>query len=77
MEVWKYGFIYELHLSVALKISYSLLSAAELRGGITNQPNTYASIELRMLRRADYFPNPVTTHLLILTAFRSCKHVTV
>ena len=41
MEFWKYGFIYELHLSVALKISYSLLSAAELRGVITKQPNTW------------------------------------
>ena len=30
-----------LHLSVALSISYSLLSAAELRDGITKQPSTY------------------------------------
>ena len=30
-----------LHLSVALNISYSLLSAAELRDGITKQPSTY------------------------------------
>ena len=41
MEFWKYGFIYELHLSVDLNISYSLLSAAELRGGIAKQPNTW------------------------------------
>ena len=30
-----------LRLSVALNISYSLLSAAELRDGITKQPSTY------------------------------------
>ena len=30
-----------LHLSVALNISYSLLSAAELRDGITKQSSTY------------------------------------
>ena len=41
MEFGKYGFIYELHMSVALNISYGLLSAAELQGGITKQPNTY------------------------------------
>ena len=41
MEFWKYGFIYELHLPVAFKFSYSLFSAAELRSGITKQPNTY------------------------------------
>ena len=41
MEFWKYGFIYELLLSVALNISFSLLSTAELQGGITKQPNTY------------------------------------
>ena len=41
-EFRKYGFIYELRLSVALDISYSLLSTAELRGEITKQPNTYA-----------------------------------
>ena len=39
-EFRKYGLIYELHLSVALDISFSLLSAAELRGGITKQTNT-------------------------------------
>ena len=33
-EFRKYGFIYELRLSVALDISYSLLSTAELRGEI-------------------------------------------
>ena len=32
---------YFLYLSVALNISYSLLSAAELRDGITKQPSTY------------------------------------
>ena len=41
MEFGKYGFTYELHMSVALNISYGLLSAAELQGGITKQPNTY------------------------------------
>ena len=30
-----------LRLSVALNISYSLLSAAELRDGITKQPSAY------------------------------------
>ena len=30
-----------LPLSVDLKISYSLISAAELRDGITKQPSTY------------------------------------
>ena len=30
-----------LRLSVALNISYSLLSTAELRDGITKQPSTY------------------------------------
>ena len=30
-----------LHLSVALNISYSLLSAAELQDGITKQSSTY------------------------------------
>ena len=30
-----------LHLSVALNISYSLLSAEELQDGITKQPSTY------------------------------------
>ena len=30
-----------LHLSVALNISYSLLSAAQLQDGITKQPSTY------------------------------------
>ena len=59
MECWKYGLIYELHLSVALNISYSLLSAAELRGGITkttkylHMNGILYSIELQMLRRAD------------------------
>ena len=35
------------------------------------------SIELRMLRRADYLPTQLPTHLLVLTAFRSCEHVTL
>ena len=30
-----------LHLLIPLNISYSLLSAAELRDGITKQPSTY------------------------------------
>ena len=29
------------HLSIALKVSYSLLSEAELQDGITKQPSTY------------------------------------
>ena len=32
MEFWKYGIIYELYLSVALNISHSQFSPAELRG---------------------------------------------
>ena len=35
MAFRKYGFIYEHHLSVALDVSYSLLSAGELQGRIT------------------------------------------
>ena len=34
-EFRKYGFIYEHHWSLALDISYSLLSAGELQGRIT------------------------------------------
>ena len=41
MEFIKYGFIYQLRLSVALNNSYSLLSTAELQSGITKQPSTY------------------------------------
>ena len=35
------------------------------------------SIELRMLRRADYLPTRFPTQNEILTAFCSCKHVTL
>ena len=35
------------------------------------------SIELRMLRRADYLPSQFPTQYVILTAFRSCKRVTL
>ena len=48
-----------LYLSVALNISYSLLSAAELRDRITkltSMKSVLDSIELRMLRRVDYQP---------------------
>ena len=62
MEFWKYGLIYEFHMSVALNISNSLLSAAELRGGITktteylHMKSVVDSVELRMLRRVDCLP---------------------
>ena len=62
MEFWKYGFIYEPHLSVALNISYRLLSAAEQRHGITKTTEylrikgVLDFIELPMLRRVDYLP---------------------
>ena len=66
-QKWKFTnfvkfLVFTLHLSVALNISYSLLSTAELQDGITKQPSTYSmkgvfnSIELWMLRRADYVP---------------------
>ena len=49
-----------LYLSVALNISYSLLSAAELRDGITKQRSMKSVLDsiigLRMLRRVDYQP---------------------
>ena len=35
------------------------------------------SIELRMLRRADYLPTRRPAQYEILTAFRSCKRVTL
>ena len=35
------------------------------------------SIELRMLRRADYMPTHFPAQYEILTAFRSCKRVTL
>ena len=46
-QKWKFEnfvkfLVFALHLSVAVKFSYNLLSAAELRDEITKQPNTYS-----------------------------------
>ena len=62
-------------MSVALNISYSLLSAAELWDGILKTTeylrmmDVFVSVELRMLRRADYLPTVI--------AFRGCEHVSL
>ena len=62
-------------MSVALNISYSLLSAAELRDGILKTTeylcmmDVFASVKLQMLRRADYLPTVI--------AFRGCEHVSL
>ena len=64
-QKWKFTnfvkfLVFTLHLSVALNIWYSLLSAAELRDGIKKQPSAYSmkgvlnSIKLWMLRKARY-----------------------
>ena len=54
-----------LYLSEVLNISYSLLSQAELRDGITKQLSTYV------------LPTQLPAQYEILTAFRSCKRVTL
>ena len=37
----------------------------------------FDSIELRMLRRADYVPTLFPTQVYVLTAFRGCEHVSL
>ena len=37
----------------------------------------FDSIELRMLRRADYVPTLFPIQVYVLTAFRGCKHVSL
>ena len=80
IEFWKYGFIYELHVSVALNILFSLLSGAEVRGGITKQQlshkENFGFHGVANAKESRLSDQPIPTNLLILTVFHSCKHVT-
>ena len=70
-----------LNLSVALNISYSLLSAAELQDVFLKtteylrRMGVFDSIKLWMQERADYVPTLFPTQVYVLTAFRGCEHV--
>ena len=70
-----------INLSVALSVSYSMLSASELWDGIfkttsyLRMMDVFDSIEMRMLREASYVPNLFPTQGCALSAFRGCEHL--
>ena len=71
-------------MSAALNISYSLLSTAELQDGILktteylHMMSVFDSIKLRMLRRADYVPPPVSHPSLCTDCIScGCEHVSL
>ena len=71
-----------LHLSVALNILYILLSSAEPQDRNTKQPSTSTWRKFWVpssckCRRADYLPTQFPAQYGILTAFCSCKPVTL